>query len=163
MLCQSSIYLSRKRLVIFIAKRLSTIEKCWCYINHHIPTTFGCHGNRFGYVLDNLFTNTMVSSYFLRNVPIPKYLHLCANTHQIAFINFTQGTVVCIKWHSWALVSFPNSKQLWKKPRRQNNQKKTLFWTWLSAIYALNNTYPEDILYLKTGRELWEKEPRLSR
>ncbi len=34
-------------------------------------TTFGCHGNLFGYVLDNLFTNTMVSSYFLRNVPIP--------------------------------------------------------------------------------------------
>ncbi len=28
-------YLSRKRLVFSIAKRLSTIEKCCCYINHH--------------------------------------------------------------------------------------------------------------------------------
>ncbi len=36
--------------------------------------------------LDNLFTNTMVSSYFLRNVPISKYLQLCTNTYQIAFI-----------------------------------------------------------------------------
>ncbi len=51
-----------------LGKRLSTIEKYRCFINHHIPTTtFGCHGNIFG---DNLFTNTMVSSYFLRNVPI---------------------------------------------------------------------------------------------
>ncbi len=30
----------------------------------------------------------MVSSYFLRNVPIPKYLHLCTITHQIPFIYF---------------------------------------------------------------------------
>ena len=46
-------------MVFSIAKRLSTIKKCWCYINHHIPTTFGCHGNVFG-LLDYLFTNTMV-------------------------------------------------------------------------------------------------------
>ncbi len=32
--CAKVPYLSRKRQVFSIAKRLSTIEKCWCYINH---------------------------------------------------------------------------------------------------------------------------------
>ncbi len=57
-------YLADNKSFPSLYTRLSTIEKS-CFINHHIPTTFGCHGYMFGYVLDRSFTYTMVSAKFL--------------------------------------------------------------------------------------------------
>ncbi len=52
-------------------------------IRNHIPATFGCHGNVFGYVEAQLFTCTIHHNFLKINVKIFLYsITLCTNAHK---------------------------------------------------------------------------------
>ena len=68
------------------SRHLPTITIRCCSINHHKPTTLCFHGNIFEYAVAWSFTYTLVSSQFLRNVPIERYLHLSTATHKFVVI-----------------------------------------------------------------------------
>ncbi len=66
----------------FLPKLLLTITICCCCKSNHISTTLGCHGNICGYVEAQVFTYTLVSLKFLRNVLMSRYSHLCTKIHK---------------------------------------------------------------------------------
>ena len=92
--------------------------------------------------LSKIWTPLSDQRYWVYSVYCRTYIYL-ASVYKMALLS--------------SIVSFPNSG---KKPRRQNNQTKTLFWTWLSAnMLSISVEWYISWGYnLKTGRELWEKE-----
>ncbi len=83
MLCQSSLTLADNKSFPSLYKRLSTIEKS-CFINHHIPTTFGCHGYvwicfRSFFYLHNGISNISLKCY------ITKYSHWYTSGSKFTF------------------------------------------------------------------------------
>ncbi len=90
MFCRSSRpQLSRQLLMFFLAKRLPTITICCCCISNHIPTTLCFHGNIFGYVEVQAFTNIIID--IIKS--------MSARYSQICGIHFT-GTVWVELWVS---------------------------------------------------------------
>ena len=94
----------------YYSNRLPTITICYCSINqlqtHHLMFPWK-------YVVAWSFTYTLVSTPFLRNVPIKRYLHLSTATHKFVVI-YSLSWMHCTVQPRTFPISLSNTQDLYR-------------------------------------------------